>query len=192
MTKIYNLFIRILARAVDGVLFTFFLLAVFKLANIDFELLGGVVFALVFMLAWVTLEGLLMAYVGTTPGKWLMRVEVRTIKGQSLTKADAFRRSLGLLIIGNAFGLPYLIVVAWLANLVKFLASCATFYDQWGKFKVVQNRVGAIRLVVVIVALAVVIVVGILGDAEPDNPRVQYIPIRARHHIVPLDWLFNK
>ena len=160
-----NILIRVLARAVDLVLFTALFLGVFNLANADFEMLGGTMFAVVFMLCWALLEVLLLLIFGSTPGKALLSVKLAH-NGQPLRKMDKVRRTLAWLAIGNGFGIPYVIVVAWLINLVMALATGRTLYDRIAGYFVEVAQVKKLRVALVVGALVVVAAIAILAQAD--------------------------
>lgn len=53
---------------------------------------------------WFAIEALLIHYVGTTPGKWLLGLHVVNKDDSRLTLAESIRRALRVLFIGIGFG----------------------------------------------------------------------------------------
>lgn len=176
MTKknLRDIFIRVLARAIDGTLFTLFFIGIFKLANADVEFLNGAVFAMLFMFCWLGLEAVLFLLFGTTFGKWFLGVKVTTDSGQPLGKLDIIRRTVGLFVIGTGFGFPYLIVVAWLVNLVIMLFTGRTLYDKVVGISVEISQVRKLRIAFVVLVFIALAVVATIYDLSSGNTIVIY------------------
>jgi len=60
---------------------------------------------------WFVLETLLIHYFRSTPGKWLLGIEVVNDNGSSLSLAESTRRSLLILVMGIGFGFGWLVIV---------------------------------------------------------------------------------
>lgn len=59
---------------------------------------------------WFVIEPLLLHYLGTTPGKWLLNLHVVNPDGSRLDLPAAIRRSLRVMFIGVGFGVPLLVL----------------------------------------------------------------------------------
>ncbi len=94
-------------------------------------------------LLWVPVEGLLLAWVGFTPGKYLFRIEVRR-QGAKPGFATALLRSALVMLIGLACGFPGLQSVAMLIGYTKIYAGEA-YWDQKSGTEVVCRELGAAR-----------------------------------------------
>lgn len=164
-----DLSIRILARAIDGALFTAIFLGIFNLANVDFELLGGTVFAVLFMFCWMGVEALLFLVFKNTPGKWFLGVKVTKVGGQELSKFDIVYRSVLLFTLGNGIGYPFVIVGAWLINLVFVLITGKTLYDKIGGFDVQVAEVRKFRVVLVVIIFIIALIGITINDFSSGN-----------------------
>ena len=81
-------------------------------------------------LAWALIEAVLLATLGATPGKWLMRVEVTDVYGKRLNLMMSLRRALDVSIRGMGLGLPYLHVFAQLFGLYQLTGRGITPWDR--------------------------------------------------------------
>lgn len=84
-------------------------------------------------------EYLVYKFVGTTPGKALLSLEVRTKDGRLATPREYGARLKSLYVYGLFFSFPLLSAIAMLYNLFVFLKKGETVYDE-DKFEVVAKR----------------------------------------------------
>lgn len=74
------------------------------------------------MLLYVPVEAFLLSQVGTTPGRALLRVQVRRLDGGLPLYSQALRRSFHVFLKGLALGLPFVQLLAmawWRLNLLQ-------------------------------------------------------------------------
>lgn len=90
----------------------------------------GTLLSLGVALAYLPLEAFMLARSGTTPGKRLFALRVRTIDGSPLTFEHAFQRSARVYLLGQAFGLPILTQIAKLFALDRFRRTGTTLWDE--------------------------------------------------------------
>jgi uncharacterized RDD family membrane protein YckC len=77
------------------------------------------------LLFYVPLEAWLLSRYGTTPGRSLLRVQVRTLAGGLPSYRQALHRSLSVYVKGLALGLPFISMMVMI----------------WWKFRLMQTRV---------------------------------------------------
>jgi uncharacterized RDD family membrane protein YckC len=151
--------VRCWARLVDYNLYTliaFFLLWIIPqaLGNL---LLGGFIGSMTFLFlilgGWIFLEALFLSALGTTPGKWLFRTEVRTNEGDLLTYSQALKRALKVLIAGMALEIPILSLIANLFTWQRLVRTGKTDWDRQGGFQVSTQPIGWSRILLVILVL---------------------------------------
>jgi uncharacterized RDD family membrane protein YckC len=174
--KCYQIFVRIVARLLDGIIATFLAFGVMYVLQIPLDTVSEVFYPVVFLAGWLLLEALLMASWGTTPAKYFLGITVMREGGERLGLKHAILRSLLLYTEGNVFALPYAIVVAWVANLIVFLVTGKTLYDRHGSFIVNTDHVRKVRLVVVIILVVAIGIIGLLSGSD-GNTRVYYTNI---------------
>lgn len=102
---------RFFARSLDMTLYTFAVNAVRLLVLHDFSVgdrtLGANVLRWVLDLVLLfALEPLLLSKLGTTPGKWLFGLKVRTRDGNVLSYSDALERTCGVYVYGLGWMIP--------------------------------------------------------------------------------------
>ncbi len=91
------------------------------------ESLVNIVFTMVLMLV---LEPVLLSTWGTTPGKWLFGLRLRTQKGETLAYRDAFSRTVGLLKWGMGFDIPIYSLVCFYRSYKKCRAGETPAWDE--------------------------------------------------------------
>ena len=102
---------RYLARMIDYSLFnmveSFLLIVVFRIRPLNGFLYQFMNFAIVSHLLWIPIEGQLLHYWGTTPGKWIMGIRVESENGDKLTVSAAMSRAWAVLRYGYGFTIPF-------------------------------------------------------------------------------------
>lgn len=114
---------RFLAYDLDGTLYgmLWYLLELFLLRMCRSGILWTVVSWVAGLLCVLLLESLLLCTVGTTPGKWLLGLELRYLTSQGIRKptfGEAFLRTLGKLAVGCGLMIP---PVSWICMFFSFL-----------------------------------------------------------------------
>ena len=99
-------------------------------------------------------EALSLAVYGTTFGKWLLKVRIRTSTGDRLSFGLALRRSLSVWLKGLAAGVPVLIPFALAAAHWRLAENGATDWDREGNLQVHHGRIGVWRAAAATLLLA--------------------------------------
>lgn len=94
MKSIKNLFRRILARLLDYSIFYFATNILFTFSSIHIDERSILIFLLFLPLFFIPFETLFLTLLGTTPGKALFGLRVRTAEGKKLSIREATMRSL--------------------------------------------------------------------------------------------------
>jgi GYF domain 2/RDD family len=140
-----NPFHRFLARQLDFLLFQF--LVVKALGAEVFGPETNVYTWLIGMyLVWAFLEGLLIHFLGQTPGKWLMRIELSDAHGKRLSLMSSLRRSFDVAVRGVGLGLPYAHLFAMLFGLYHLTGRGITPWDRSARVVVVHRPLEFVRL----------------------------------------------
>lgn len=152
---------RIFVRYFDIALFGFvFELIIWTLARYDYlegfnlfykdnhYMNSTIVFAIASLLIAFT-----VAIFGTTPGKWLLGIEVVPISNQ----ADSLlKRELLVFVWGSGFGLPVLNFIAHWYQLSKLEGGKSTSYD-YGRFDVRQKDVNYKTKIIALISFVLII-----------------------------------
>ena len=158
-------YVRFWARAIDGGLY----LATLPLLA---AVVGTGFFFYVCFLFWlaaaVGLEALLLATVGTTPGKAILGVCVSSADGKKLSFAQAWRRSYSLYVRGKGLGS----LMKWPAYR-KLANDARTAWDEAGNFLIKYKQLSAGRMFGGVVAplVATMILFGSAGLRGPKAAR---------------------
>ena len=96
---------------------------------------------------WFALEALLIQQFGTTPGKWLLGLQVTNNDGSRLDLAAAIRRSLRVMFSGVGFGWGLLAVFCQALSLFTAKRLGAPLWDHRGGHQVTARPLRPFRLV---------------------------------------------
>lgn len=117
--------------------------------NIEAVLLNPWVMFLQFV-PWFALEALLLHYVGTTPGKWLLGLHVVNQDGSRLTLAESTRRALRVLFTGVGFGWGPLSVFCQALSLFTAKRLGTTLWDHTGGHRVNADPLNPFRAIALV------------------------------------------
>lgn len=128
-------------------------------------------FGIVNSLVWVFVEAAFLSAWGTTPGKWLLKTSVRDAQGNRLTYSRALSRSFDVWLRGMGCAVPLVVAVTMIVGYYRLTRNGITSWDRDGGFVVVHERIGAGRvLLVVLVYLAILGLVGALTYPATNEP----------------------
>jgi uncharacterized RDD family membrane protein YckC len=146
---------RFWARWLDLSLYSGFWWLGMWAAGQDFEaVLSNLWLLLSRFVPWFALEALLIHRFRTTPGKWLLGLEVVNADGSRLTLAAATRRSLHVLVAGIGLGWDLLAVFCQTLCLITALRIKTTQWDYAGGFQVKAKPMKPLRILVLVILFA--------------------------------------
>lgn len=120
---------------------------------------------------WIPAEALLVASVGTTPGKYLVGMRITRSDGSLLSIAEAFTRAGSVWLIGCALMLPLVLLLTFNAQYNRLRKGKDSTWDERGRFLVTHTPLTPGRqLLLVFVVLAVLGLV-VLGTMAAGAPR---------------------
>jgi uncharacterized RDD family membrane protein YckC len=107
-----------------------------------------------FYLLWVPVESLLIGYLGTTPGKWLMNIHVNDSTGGRLSSGKSLKRAALMFLRGLALGVP----LVWLGTMAfssRYLQRNGfTTWDRDSGSRLTFGPIGAARIIIIIAVAA--------------------------------------
>jgi len=140
---------------------------------------GAQVLALVFIPLAFILDAALLSRFGATPGKAMLGLRVQTLDGERLSWGQATRRNLALWLAGLALTIPLLSVLTMGRQGWRVARGRAASYDE-GRYQVLAQPLGwTRRLAFAALALALLLVLGVLGRGEQPQrgARIASAPI---------------
>ncbi|HHF7349780.1 TPA: RDD family protein [Legionella feeleii] len=140
---------RFMARIIDNTLFTilFGWILVF-LAPAFMEAINGTIFGFLSLFAWVFVETLLLITLGTTFGKWLLRIQITANDGQKPTLPHAFKRSIKVWFFGLAMGIPFINLFTLISAHSGLSKNRITSWDKTEKFTITHGEINIYRGIV--------------------------------------------
>jgi uncharacterized RDD family membrane protein YckC len=155
--------IRFLARGIDINLWLLLLGTLWAVLDPFLPDLPWLVVTLAGLLVYNVVEAASFALYGTTPGKWLLRVYVRTAAGDHLGFRRALGRAFAVYFKGYALGIPFLNLIAMAAAYARLNEHKQTDWDRGGRFRVTHGRVGTLRALVVILLVLGYLSLSVVG-----------------------------
>ena len=92
------------------------------------------------LIVFLLLEPLLLAFFGTTPGKWLTGVHVIHRDGRKLTYMEALKRTWGVLLYGLGLGVPVIECICLYQGLNAVYSGNPTKWDQQAESEVLIDQ----------------------------------------------------
>lgn len=80
--------------------------------------------------AYLIYDSLCLRFFATSPGRWLFGLRVHTLEGAKLRLGAALKRSLLVLGLGMAGGIPVLVILVYICAFLRFREAGATEWDQ--------------------------------------------------------------
>jgi uncharacterized RDD family membrane protein YckC len=112
--------------------------------------LSEIFLTVLILFVWVFAESALLSSWGTTPGKWLLKIN---IKGQNekIDFSSALNRSFAVWLKGLGLGIPIISIFTLISSYNHLAKEGVTIWDKDGHFTVTHKKIGAIRIIVAIV-----------------------------------------
>jgi len=150
--------VRFFARYIDVSLFSFLLRFFFPIFEIPI-LKNEIVFTMIILFFWTWVESLFLSTIGTTFGKWLLKVHLSP-KGniKKITFSSALKRSFRVWFKGLAIGFPIVSLFTSIAAYSDLTKRGITSWDKDGGFKVTHEKIGYIKIsIILLIYLAIVL-----------------------------------
>jgi len=148
--------VRYFARIIDNLAFAF-VLGIFggiffpgTLPKSDL-ILGPIV-----LFVWIFFEPFCLIIFGTTFGKWLLRIKLRTIDDKKLSLPIALKRSFAVWLKGLAIGAPLICLFTLTSAYSDLTRKGITSWDNEYGLKVTYSKIGFIRISIIILVFLII------------------------------------
>lgn len=142
--------IRFWARYIDITLFAI-IIGFFSGLFYPFNLIvPAVPAAMIILFVWLFVETTLLSTLGTTPGKWLLGIELKNTNKKKPNFHQALKRSFWVWLKGLGVGLPFINIFALGFSYYQLRKTKITVWDRDGHFIVSYKKIGIIKVVLVI------------------------------------------
>ncbi|AMP37388.1 RDD family protein [Ralstonia solanacearum] len=121
------------------------------------------------------LDALVYRVFGNTPGKALLKVKVRSVRGETLTFGAYVRRNFGLWVKGLALGIPFVNLFTMAAQRSRIKRHEPASYDEGTDYRVLSRPIGAasyITFAVLFFGLLLVMSYLMALQRERDSQRI--------------------
>jgi len=137
--------VRYLARMIDLFLGSLVLVLILSLAWPSALKLPDVLFGIAALFFLVFVEAFLISTFGRTPGKWLLRIKLRTSNGQRLSFPQALKRSFRVWYRGLGLGLPIISLITLIVAYRNLKRHGITTWDRDAQLVVSHKKIGFTR-----------------------------------------------
>ena len=156
--------VRYWARYLDIVIFSI-IFGLFVSIFIPSVLDSSEIFLTILILfIWAFIESILLSNWGTTPGKWILKVQLKDKNGGKPEFSKALNRSIAVWFRGLGFGIPIVTLFTLVAAHNRLTKKGITSWDEEGHFKITHGKIGAIRIMVAIIIFVVFLFFVTLGE----------------------------
>ncbi|MBT9317670.1 tetratricopeptide repeat protein [Leptothoe spongobia] len=125
--------------------------------------------AIILLLHAVLFEPILLCSWGTTPGKALLRIQVRQRNGQKLSYLQAVNRSLSVGVGGMALGIHPISLFTMLSGYRQLTTKGITTWDRVGGFTVSHQKVSVLRRSVIAALIGLFVFLGVVGTIVEES-----------------------
>ena len=156
--------VRYWARTFDFLLYCLFLGVTAVVIWPEFAEINDTLLGIVLLLGYNFVEPAMLAVVGTTPFKALLRVRVRNNDGTKPSYTRGLRRMFSVWIRGQGLGIPLIALFTGITSYSRLTRDGITLWDQEGGFTVTHQTVDWWRWLILIGLFAGFISLMVLGD----------------------------
>lgn len=135
---------------------------VFNSSFIVMVVLSSFFIGYICFILWIFVESFFLWGLGTTPGKWLFSIKIRDEKGDKLSFHAALVRSFRVWFRGLALNIPIVYLITAGIAYDRLKKRGITSWDQDGRIKVIHEKIGAIKIILIILFVIMVIIAGVL------------------------------
>jgi hypothetical protein len=140
--------VRYWARMTDNVLFAILLglSALWPPIAAAADKIPDRALGLLLLFSWVFVEAALLATIGTTPSKWLLRTTIKSGSGQPLSYSRSLFRSFNVWLRGLGIGFPLATLITNIVAYNRLTRTGTTSWDEDGGFVIRHGTIGVVRV----------------------------------------------
>ncbi|HHF0524217.1 TPA: RDD family protein [Legionella anisa] len=154
--------LRLFARSIDLTLFSFFFALILYYVTHSFFLdLPQAIFGIISLFLWIYAETLFLTTWGTTPGKWLLNIQIKANDDKKPRLFNALRRSIKVWFFGLAMGIPFITVFTLFCAYFELNKNKITTWDKSEKFTITHKSISKYKVVIAVLILGVPIALNI-------------------------------
>jgi len=156
--------VRYWARTFDFLLYCLFLGVTVVAIWPEVGEMNDTLFGIILLLGYNFVEPALLATVGTTPFKALLRVRVRNNDGTKPSYLQGLRRTFSIWVRGQGLGIPLIALITGITSYSRLSNDGVTWWDREGGFTVTHQTVAWWRWLLLIGLFAGFIGLMVLGS----------------------------
>jgi uncharacterized RDD family membrane protein YckC len=147
---------RLWARSIDNLIFATVLAGILDLIAPSFyDEFNALGFSIFTLFLWVFAETLLLSALGTTLGKWFLKVRIKTKDNKKPSLLTAFKRSIKVWFFGLAMGIPFIDIFTCISAYSDLTVRGVTSWDKSEQLIVTHGEIGVSRQCICWLILAI-------------------------------------
>lgn len=149
--------VRFIARNIDMYVFGI-ILAIFWVIFLPFPMpKSNLVFGMLILFLWMFFEPLFLCSVGSTFGKWLLKIKLKDTKGNKLSLKTALYRSFHIWFAGYGIGFPIVSLFTLKSSWNDLTRTGSTGWDKDCNTSITHEKIGIIRWIFAVCLIAIFI-----------------------------------
>ena len=144
---------RYWARLIDLFIFSF-CVSLIQITAGNFLVDNEILDSMILLLVYVVVESILLMVIGTTFGKWLLKIKIKKADNSDISFLEALKRSFLVYFAGLGMGIPILCLITLISSYNQLKKDKITAWDRKGNFVINHGKVGIIRSIVTFIVIA--------------------------------------
>jgi uncharacterized RDD family membrane protein YckC len=165
--------IRYWARQIDLLIWVLFIGILLPILPVIDEMTLG----FLILSSWALIESILLSTLGTTPGKWFLKIKLLHANGAKLSFSEALHRSFSVWVMGMGCGVPLVNIFALSYSYFSLKRKGATLWDQ-EKYTVSHEPIGKLRgtlLLALLLSIIACILFVLVASESAQIPKGDWI-----------------
>lgn len=117
---------------------------------------NNIVIFMISIFIWIFIESLLLSTWGTTPGKFLYRIDLQGQDGESITFSRALSRSFAVWFRGLGCGFPLITGITMIIADWKLTRKGITSWDKDGGFTITHNKINFLGWITILLVIGLI------------------------------------
>ncbi len=143
--------IRYWARYLDIIMFSFVFGIILNEVNPSILKETDIVLTIMILFVWIFVEAILLSSWGKTPGKWLLKIDIKSDNEENITFSNALNRSFAVWFKGLGFGIPIVAFFTQISAYNSLKNNGITSWDKDNHFTISHGKIGAGRIILSII-----------------------------------------
>jgi hypothetical protein len=157
---------RYWARMIDFTLFGLLLGVILGIIYPPAVEIHATILTFILLFIYIFVEPIMLSSWGTTPGKALLRIQLRRQDGTKVNYSEGLNRAFRVWSRGLAFNIPIVSLFTLISSYRSLIREGKTSWDQDGHFVVYHQIISPLRIVVTVLICLALFALIVIGEME--------------------------